>query len=62
MTPRDRALILRLAAIAETGEWGAHNLRRTLRDLGWSDAAMDVAVTRVRAAVRIEVEQLRFAA
>ena len=49
MTPRERALILRLAAIAETGEWGAQNLRRILRDLGWTDAAMNTAVARARA-------------
>lgn len=60
MTPREKALILRLAAIAETGEWGAHNLQRELRRLGWDDAGMDAAVTRVRAAVRWDVEQQTF--
>jgi hypothetical protein len=48
VTPREKALLLRLAAIEETQEWGAHNLRRTLRDLGWTDEAMDAAVVLVR--------------
>jgi hypothetical protein len=57
MTPRERALVLRLAAIAETGEWGAHNLRRELSRYGWDDAAMSAAVARVRTAVRGLLEQ-----
>lgn len=57
MTPRERAYILRLAAIEETHEYGALNLRRSLRDLGWEDAAIDTAVARVRAAVRGLFEQ-----
>lgn len=51
MTPRERALILRLAAILETGEWGAQNLRRTLADLGWGDGEIDRTVARVWAAL-----------
>lgn len=51
MTPREKALLLRLAAIEETGEWGAHNLRRTLYDLGWDDTGIDAVVLRVRKAV-----------
>jgi hypothetical protein len=51
MTPRERALILRMAAIAETGEWGGPNLRRCLKDMGWNDAQIDQAVTAVRGAL-----------
>lgn len=50
MTARTRALLLRLAACQETGECDLY-LRRTLRDLGMDDAAIDAAVARVREAV-----------
>lgn len=47
-----RALLCRLAACEIDGEaHSAANLRRTLRDLGMADAAIDVAVARVREAV-----------
>lgn len=52
MTPREQALILRLAAAEIAGEARSIIvLRRTLADLGWSDAGMTTATTRLRATV-----------
>lgn len=49
MTPREKALLLRLAAAAETDELRSIvALRDTLRRLGWTDEAMDAAVVLVR--------------
>lgn len=50
MTKRMRALLLRLAACEETGEFD-QLLRRTLRDMGLTDQAIDEAVKRVRKAI-----------
>jgi hypothetical protein len=51
MTPREQALLLRLCACELTQETRSIIvLRRILRDLGWTDAAMDAAVARIRAA------------
>ena len=52
MTPREAALLLRLAACeVRTEPRSAVVLRRILRDLGWSDAALDAAVARLRQAL-----------
>ena len=48
MTPRERTLILRLAAAEVAHEArSALVLRRILRDLGWDDASLDDAVARL---------------
>jgi hypothetical protein len=52
MTPREQALLLRLCACELTQETRSIIvLRRILHDLGWTDAAMDAAVVRARAAL-----------
>jgi len=52
MTPRETALLLRLAACEVRPEpRSAVVLRRILRDLGWSDDALDTAVGRIVAAL-----------
>ena len=55
MSNRERAYILRIAAIRETneGQQGIANLARALRDLDsfWTDAAIDRAVAVVRGAL-----------
>jgi len=55
MSNRERAYILRIAAILETNEGpqGIANLARALRDLDsfWTDAAIDRAVAVVRGAL-----------
>lgn len=52
MTPREHALLLRLAAAEVANEpQSIRVLRRILRDLGWTDAALDSGVGHVRAAV-----------
>lgn len=52
MTPREQALLLRLAACTLTGEVrSVYVLRKTLGDLGWTAAQMDRAVGRVRRAL-----------
>lgn len=49
MTPREKALLLRLAAAETTQEVRSIVvLRDTLRRLGWTDEAMDAAVLLVR--------------
>lgn len=50
MTTREKALLLRLAAVEEVGEADLL-LRRTLRDLGWTEGAISDAVARIREAV-----------
>lgn len=57
-TPREQALMLRLAAAEVAGEErSVFVLRRILRDLGWSDAALDAATARVTTAARAELRQ-----
>lgn len=52
-TIREQALLLRLAAADVANEAQSRFvLRRTLRDLGWTDAAMDATVERVCAEMR----------
>jgi hypothetical protein len=52
MTPREQALLLRLTAAEVASEvQSVFVLRRILRDLGWTEAAMDACVARVRAAL-----------
>ena len=55
MSNRERAYILRIAAIVETNEGpqGIANLARALRDIDpfWTDAAIDRAVAVVRGAL-----------
>lgn len=49
MTPREKALLLRLAAAETTQEVRSIVvLRDTLRRYGWTDEAMDAAVVLVR--------------
>lgn len=49
MTPREKALLLRLAAAETTQEVRSIVvLRDTLRRLGWTDEAMDAAVVLIR--------------
>jgi hypothetical protein len=51
MTPRETALLLRLAAAETTREQRSIIvLRRILRDMGWDDAELDAACLRLRAA------------
>jgi hypothetical protein len=53
MTPREYALLLRLAAATLTQETRSIVvLRRTLGGLGWTDAALDAGVENVTRAVR----------
>lgn len=62
VTPREKALLLRLAAAETTDEVRSIvALRDTLRRLGWTDAAMDAAsalVRRVLAGVVLTQAQL----
>lgn len=52
MTPREHALLLRLVAAELLDEpQSIRVIRRILRDLGWTDAALDAGVARVRAVV-----------
>jgi len=57
--PRAQALILRLAAIELTQEWGAHNLRRSLHDLGLDDAQIDRGVRRALGQAEMSEERPR---
>lgn len=47
-TTRALALLCRLAAVELEQAYGAQNIRRTLRDLGWTDEAITAAVERVK--------------
>lgn len=53
MTPREKAYILRIAAILETGEWGAGNLVQELARINpaWDERAVASAVAYVRASL-----------
>lgn len=63
MTPREQALLLRLAAAETTDETRSiFVLRKTLESLGWTEAQMDRAVGRVRKALWRQGELFREAA
>ncbi len=52
MTPREKALLLRLVAAELTQEdRSIVVIRRTLYDLGWTAAAMDAGVARILASL-----------
>jgi hypothetical protein len=60
---RENALLLRLLACELTNETrGIVVLRRILHDLGWTDAQIDAARTRVRAVLWVQAELFERAA
>ena len=50
-TTRALALLCRLAAVEIEQAYGAQNIRRTLRDLGWTDQEITAAVERLKKAI-----------